>query len=99
MSEYLVDTNLLVGTSDNTSPRYAASVLATNKLRQSGHLLWTASQNLMVFWRVATRPVANNGLGLTPREAQNELNRLESLFQDSKTQTTFTTDGAISWSH
>ena len=34
----------------------------------------------MESWRVATRPVANNGLGLTLRAALNELTYLETIF-------------------
>lgn len=38
-------------------------------------------QNMAEFWNVATRPAANNGLGFTIEEAQEELLRLEGFFQ------------------
>ncbi|MEH1940556.1 MAG: PIN domain-containing protein [Nostoc sp.] len=38
------------------------------------------SQNLIEFWRSATRPAQRNGLGLTIAEARTELERLEGLF-------------------
>jgi predicted nucleic acid-binding protein len=37
-------------------------------------------QNLYEFWVVCTRPVAQNGLGLSPAEPQAELTRLKALF-------------------
>ena len=39
-----------------------------------------ASQNLMEFWNVATRPVENNGLGQTTPAADKILRRLEEAF-------------------
>ncbi len=42
-------------------------------------LLCVAAQNLIEFWRVCTRPIDKNGLGLSPSEADRELTRLESL--------------------
>ena len=40
-----------------------------------------AVQNVAEFWNAATRPVVNNGLGLTIEEAQAELSRIEGFFQ------------------
>jgi predicted nucleic acid-binding protein len=38
-------------------------------------------QNIAEFWNAATRPAANNGLGFTIGEAQEELARIESFFE------------------
>ncbi len=48
-------------------------------------VLHVLPQNLYEVWIVATRPVANNGLGLTAQEARREINGIESLFAYLKT--------------
>jgi len=45
-----------------------------------GDELFVIAQNLIEFWAVATRPIANNGLGLTIAQATEELTKLKSLF-------------------
>jgi hypothetical protein len=42
--------------------------------------LFVIAQNLIEFWSVATRPIANNGLGLTIAQATQELTKLKRLF-------------------
>ena len=42
--------------------------------------LFVIAQNLIEFWAVATRPIANNGLGLTIGQATQELTKLKALF-------------------
>jgi hypothetical protein len=38
------------------------------------------AQNLIEFWAVATRPIADNGLGITAVQALRELTKLKTLF-------------------
>ncbi len=38
------------------------------------------AQNLIEFWAVATRPIADNGLGITVAQAAQELTKLKTLF-------------------
>lgn len=38
------------------------------------------AQNLIEFWAVATRPIADNGLGITAAQAAREVTRLKTLF-------------------
>lgn len=45
-----------------------------------GDELFVIAQNLIEFWAVATRPIANNGLGLTIAQATLELTKLKHLF-------------------
>lgn len=54
---------------DPTSPFYPDSVRATNELRLRGDTPCIVPQSLYEFWVVATRPLANRGLGLTPAQA------------------------------
>ena len=42
--------------------------------------LYVASQNLIEFWNVSTRPVENNGLGQTTVAAEHVLRSLEQTF-------------------
>jgi predicted nucleic acid-binding protein len=49
-------------------------------LRDRGEILSIFPQNLIEFWAVATRPVPNNGLGLSITQAEAELISLKTLF-------------------
>lgn len=53
---------------------------AIGSLRRNGEPLHIASQNLFEFWAVATRPITDNGLGLTVEQASRELDRIRQLF-------------------
>jgi predicted nucleic acid-binding protein len=48
--------------------------------RQAGERLCLVPQNLYEFWAVATRPLAQNGLGMSVAEAEAELLKLRQLF-------------------
>ena len=76
----LVDTSLLVRT---MQPHHELSVVAKraiDKFRLQNRSLYLVPQNLVEFWVVATRPVGQNGLGLSIPEAASELMRLKSIF-------------------
>ena len=76
----LVDTSLLVRT---MQPHHELSVVAKraiDKFRLQNRSLYLVPQNLVEFWVVATRPVGQNGLGLSIPEAASELMRLKSMF-------------------
>jgi predicted nucleic acid-binding protein len=62
---YLVDTNVLLRSIQFTHAMYAEARDATAVLIQRGHQLSIVAQNLIEIWAVATRPPANNGLGLS----------------------------------
>ena len=49
-------------------------------MRRRGETLLTAAQNLIEFRNFATRPLAENGLGLPVSEAQAKSEEFESLF-------------------
>lgn len=61
-------------------PMCAEALNALGILRRRGEKRYLTHQNLVEFWRSATRPVERNGLGLSISEAQVELQRLEELF-------------------
>jgi predicted nucleic acid-binding protein len=77
---FAVDTNVLLRSIDVD---HAAQPIAQNamiRLRNDGESLSIFSQNLIEFWAVATRPIANNGLGLSIAQTEEELTNLKSLF-------------------
>ncbi len=77
---YLVDTNILLRIAHRSDERYTLVRSCVNKLKKSGDLLQTTTQNFTEFWNVSTRPVDKNGLGLTLVETDDVLQDLESTF-------------------
>jgi predicted nucleic acid-binding protein len=77
---YLVDTNIILRMAQPDHPMCASALNALGILRHQQEELYLTHQNLVEFWRSATRPVEKNGLGLAILEASEELQRLETLF-------------------
>jgi predicted nucleic acid-binding protein len=77
---YLVDTNVLLRLVQKSSPMHTDVRKAFITLRKQSEKLCIIPQNLIEFWAVATRPLANNGLGLTVDEAQRATRKLKRLF-------------------
>ena len=76
----LVDTNILLRTLQPSHPQRETARGAIKALTARGHELRIVPQNLMGLWVVATRPAAQNGLGLSTAQAESELMRLKSMF-------------------
>jgi predicted nucleic acid-binding protein len=62
---YLVDTSVLVRLANRADLQYGVAAQAMLKLHDLGESLHVTPQNLIEFRNVATRPVKNNGLGLS----------------------------------
>lgn len=62
---YLVDTNVLVRSIQVTHPMHTDAGRAMESLLDQALQLSIVAQNLIEFWAVATRPLANNGLALS----------------------------------
>jgi predicted nucleic acid-binding protein len=77
---FLVDTNLLLRSSEPEHPMYEDAVNAIDILLNRGEQLCIISQNLIEFWNVCTRPIERNGLGRTLSEAEAEIYRLKGIF-------------------
>ncbi|MGI8979373.1 MAG: type II toxin-antitoxin system VapC family toxin [Pirellulaceae bacterium] len=77
---YLVDTSVLVRLANQQDASYGIAWGAVTELHRRGEVLHIASQNLVEFLNVATRPLANNGLGLSPADAHKQLVQFESTF-------------------
>lgn len=77
---YLADTNVLLRGVQSGDPHHTVARAAVETLLARGETLYLATQNLVEFWVVATRPEMRNGLGMTPAEAEGELSKLEGQF-------------------
>jgi hypothetical protein len=76
----LLGTNLPSRIAQPQHALHQVAVDAVAALRAQGEQLCLVPQNFYEFWVVATRPLAQNGLGLTPAQAQTEIAQLKSLF-------------------
>jgi hypothetical protein len=77
----LVDSNILLRMLQPLHTQYALAGAAVASLRQQRFELCIVPQNLVEFWSVATRPLENNGIGLTPGFASDQLRNLRNLFR------------------
>ena len=76
----LVDTSTLLRTQQPLHPQREIARSAIKALTEQGRELHIVPQNLVELWVVATRPVEQNGLGMTPSAVAAELARLKSMF-------------------
>jgi len=78
---FAVDTNVLLRSIDVGHAVQPVAQNAMIKLGKDRESLSIFSQNLIEFWAVATRPIANNGLGLSIAQTEEELTNLKRLFK------------------
>jgi predicted nucleic acid-binding protein len=76
----ILDANVLLRFTETGSVQHPVTVSALSILETRGESLRTLPQCLYEFWVVATRPVANNGLGLSTADAEIELTWFEGSF-------------------
>ncbi|HKQ88005.1 MAG TPA: type II toxin-antitoxin system VapC family toxin [Candidatus Acidoferrales bacterium] len=76
----LVDTNVLLRLLQPHHPHAHMAQKALDILRARREPLTIAFQNLVEFWAVITRPLADNGLGFTTEEAVAEIGALKRFF-------------------
>jgi predicted nucleic acid-binding protein len=77
----LVDTNILVRTANALDKGQSTAAQAILSVLDTGRRLAIARQSLYEFWVVATRPPAQNGLGLTVSDAVAHIEKFESYFR------------------
>lgn len=77
---YLVDTSVLVRLANQQDASYGIAWGAVIELHRRGEVLHITSQNLVEFLNVATRPLVNNGLALSPADAYKQLLQFEATF-------------------
>jgi len=80
--QILLDTNILVRSFNKASREHGETVRAVAELRRMGHTPVIVPQCLYEYWVVATRPIEQNGYGLTTYEADKRVEQLQPpLFQ------------------
>jgi predicted nucleic acid-binding protein len=77
----LIDTNVLLRQLEPAHDHHGAAIAATMRLIESGETLQVAAQSIAEFWAVATRPVAQNGLGLGVALASSAIAEIERTFE------------------
>ena len=82
MGDVLVDSNVLLRSVQPAHPQYHLASAAIGSLLRRNVGLCVARQNLVEFWGVATRPLANNGLAMSPAIVAGELRKLRKSFPD-----------------
>ena len=65
---FLADTNILLRLTEPNNPEYTMVRSSVDALARRGEELCYTIQNLVEFWNVCTRPLAQNGFGLSTRE-------------------------------
>lgn len=77
----LLDTNILLRISDKDHPSHAVAISAVEWLESSEHAGVIVPQVLYEYWVVATRPLANNGLGSDVSSVEADLEEWSSTFR------------------
>ncbi|MBE9012259.1 type II toxin-antitoxin system VapC family toxin [Pseudanabaenaceae cyanobacterium LEGE 13415] len=80
MSQYLLDTNIVLRLSNPIDPQHILATDAIFRLIAQGHQCVITPQVLFEFWVVATRPTTVNGLGWTTEQANDSIERLLDRF-------------------
>ena len=73
----LVDANVLLRRTQPDHEHHVPAVESVAQLLTAGEPVCFAPQNIAEFWNVATRPVANNGIGLVPAAVFTEIKKIE----------------------
>lgn len=80
MTQYLVDTNVLLRLVVPTSAQHPQAAQAVKAMLLRGDELLLAPQVVMEFWSVATRPQDVNGYGWTVADTEMEVAKLLAQF-------------------
>jgi predicted nucleic acid-binding protein len=77
---YLVDTNVLGRLANTSDAQNGVAVHAATELHRRGEILHLTPQVLIEFRSIATRPIAQNGLGLSAVDAEALATGFEAAF-------------------
>jgi predicted nucleic acid-binding protein len=77
---HLTDTNILLRVAQRNDPHYGLIRSALASLQASGATLFYTPQNMAEFWNVCTRPVRQNGYGLSIDETNRRAELIERGF-------------------
>jgi predicted nucleic acid-binding protein len=77
----LLDTNVLLRLADAGRETHTDAIDAVDWLAANGYEPVLVPQNLYEYWVVATRPVANNGLGMAPQQVDQAISYWLAVFR------------------
>lgn len=77
---YALDTNILARSIEPDHPMHDPVNLAVETLTARRESLCVLAQSLYEFWVIATRPLQQNGLGLSAAEALAKLDEFQNFF-------------------
>jgi len=77
---YLLDTNVQLRIAQRSHPMSRVARDSVRVLLRRKERIQVVPQVMFEFWVVATRPVANNGMGMTPEAVKQKLEKAESFF-------------------
>lgn len=80
MTTYLLDTNVLLRSSDPNSSLQALADASVTRLLGRSDQPYITSQNIIEFWVVATRPAQVNGLGWSVEQTRTQIEQILSQF-------------------
>lgn len=80
MTEYLLDTNIILRIVQPSAPAHTLAVEAVASILAKGDSIFITPQILIEFWAVATRPVDVNGLGWSATLTEAETQQLHLQF-------------------
>lgn len=75
--DVLADTNIILRRLHRAHPQYRQARDAIKRFSTGDNRVCVTSQNLIELWAVCTRPSENNGLGLSPSQADRIVARVE----------------------
>src|SRR5215208_4235332 len=78
--QILLDSNILLRLVNAADPQNQLSWDAVRMLHLKNEQLCLVPQNVYEFWSASTRPLLNNGLGLTVAQVQSEIGKFKRLF-------------------
>jgi predicted nucleic acid-binding protein len=78
---YLVDSNILLRWVKPDDRDYPLVVSAIDSILADGGVLCYTSQNVAEFWNTCTRPLNQNGFGLSPQETDRRARAFEDRLQ------------------
>jgi predicted nucleic acid-binding protein len=80
MTNYLLDTNIILRTVQPQAPTHTLAVESVASILENSDNVFITPQILIEFWAVTTRPVDVNGLGWSPVLAEAEIQQLRHQF-------------------
>ncbi|HAS51129.1 MAG TPA: PIN domain nuclease [Gammaproteobacteria bacterium] len=81
MSRILLDTNIVLRLIDRNDKAHSLCLHTVEALFLKNKQICLVPQVLIELWVVATRPVAQNGLGWSPKQTRIEIDHLLHLFE------------------